>query len=119
MQTGGHPALATGTQATSPPAQATSVSGVPTGAVTGPSPAQPILTSAGLQSSTAQSPVAVLAAEVPVSAAAVALNKSGGAGNAPAGGPAAAAQRPVGIYATSMELPGGSPSIAYSLAGLY
>ena len=110
MQTGGSPALGpsgAGGQATSAATQAASVSGVPTGAATSPSAAQAPLATAVLQSGSAtQSPVAVLAAEVPVSAAAAALNMSGGAGNAPAGGPAAAVQRPLGIYATSMELPG-------------
>ncbi|BDA46711.1 Uncharacterized membrane protein YlbC at N-terminal half [Coccomyxa sp. Obi] len=111
VQTGGSPS-ATGGQATSAAAQAASVPSVPPGAATGPSAAQTPLATAGTQSGAAQSPVAVMAAEVPASAAVAALNGSGGAGYAPAGGPAAAAQSPLGIYATSMELPGTSGALA-------
>ena len=69
-------------------------------------------------SSTAQSagsavaapPVAVLAAEVPAPAAASVTKGGAATGTAPAASPVGGAQRPLGLYATSMELPGQTSS---------
>ncbi|EIE19663.1 hypothetical protein COCSUDRAFT_58407 [Coccomyxa subellipsoidea C-169] len=102
------------------PAPAAAAANAPTSAAAYSYAPQPAVASAGVETSPAQSPgaaaaeapVAVLAAEYPAAAVTPAPNGSTAAGVAPASSPASGASRPLGLYATSMELPGTTGALA-------